>query len=42
MNLEDCRRLAMENNKALKMADMQLKNGSGKEERGFLRNICLQ
>ena len=39
MNLEDCRRLAMENNKALKMADMQLKTAQEKKKEAFTKYL---
>lgn len=39
MSIEDCRRLALENNKALKMADMQLKTAQEKRKEAFTKYL---
>ena len=39
MGIEDCRRLALENNKALKMADMQLKTAQEKRKEAFTKYL---
>lgn len=39
MSLEDCRRLAIENNKKLKMADEQIKSARAKKEEAFTKYL---
>lgn len=39
MSLEDCRRLAVENNKQLKMADEQIKTAQAKREEAFTKYL---
>ena len=39
MSLEECRRLALENNKKLKMADEQIKSAKAKRQEAFTKYL---